>query len=749
MLIATTFLALAAAQDVPLLRSARPDATVVGVGQKLRLSVDARNTVPDQDLLWTITRDASVVHQGIGRTLEFVPRESGSYRAQVSERTSRQRLTCYFEAIQLAPPSISLPRGPRIPPGPSGAVTVPDQQPIVAGTDAPPGLRGEFISWIVTRVDGTSEQTVLTGRHGKSIEFVPGSPGRFRVTAFVGDPRSCAAPPVTVIVLQQLRIRSVARIDPARGVEISLADQDIVGREDRLRLAAESVPPVLPPDDITWQLQWPAGTRELAKGASAEAAGLELGNIELRARAGAVFSAPARLICLRARFLDRQNRELSSLPFCRWFGAFDEKGALLPTFPDQDPDRFTVEIEDPTERAAAEVTILITRENATVDGPVSQRLTRLGTKLVTRSLALVADQVDDAHPVQGVTDNAPNDPTLRGAPGGSVVVLYRGVVCARLPVGPLRSRTCWLKIHVLRDPRTGRPVIGDSEQSALAALQARLEWLNTYYAQVGIRFAVRQVTFTDGPSGLVVISGAAAGMTRSGDPGTVELTVGSQTVQMPTEPGRMPADLARDLAKKLHPNHHVDMIGYLGEGNPMHFAMMIRDASRRNVVVRTPKTLRDLRQRLTAVTVDLSDGLGLSLLSGELSMEELCLLAALKDPGDEDVNLFVVNHFIGDPARPAARSYAEKLYPAPINNCIVLTAAAMDGSDAYPMTLARHLLNILLGEELHEAAPWALNGPNPDPVRNTLNSGKRLSEAIVRALESPELLFQRTPLLKN
>lgn len=749
MLIVTALLALTVAQGDPILRSVKPDTTVVGVGQNLRLAVDAPTTVPDQDLIWTITRDDSTIHQAVGRAVDFVPRESGSYRAEVSERISRQKLTCYFEAIQLAVPTISLPRGPRIAPGGSGAVIVPNQQPIMASTDATASLRGELISWVVTRVDGTSEQTVLTGRHGKSIEFVPGSPGRFKVTAFIGSLQACASPPVTVMVLQELRVAGVARIDPAAGALIRLGDQDIVGRDDRLKLAAFSLPPGVAPDDISWELQWPGGTREFAKGGTAEGAGLELGSIELRARAGAAFSAPVRLLCLRARFVDKDARELSSLHFSRWLRAFDDQGALLPTFPDQDADRFAVEIEDPTDRAADEVTILSVRDNETVDGPITQKLTRQGTKLVTRPMALVMDQADDAHTVQGISDNAAGDPTLLGTLGGSVVVMYRGVTCARIAIGPLRSRTCWLKIHVLRDPKTGRPVIGDGEQSALAAIRARLDWLNTYYSQVGIRFAVRQVNFIDGPSGLVVISGAAAGFTRSGDPGYVELTVGTQTVQMPTEPGQRPLALANDLAQKLRPEYHVDMIGFLGEGNPMHFAMMVRDASRRNVIVRAPKTLRDLRQRLTATTVDLSDGMGLSFLSGELSMEELCLLAAVKDPSDEDVNLFVVNYFIGDPSKPAARAYPEKLYPKPINNCIILNAAAMDDSGGYPMTLARQMLFIFMGDEPQESAPWALNGPNPDPVRNTLNSGKRLSEAIVRALEAPELWFQRTPLLKN
>lgn len=184
---------------------------------------------------------------------------------------------------------------------------------------------------------------------------------------------------------------------------------------------------------------------------------------------------------------------------------------------DNDPDRFHVRIPGGVRLGLGAASVRLgTRTGGSLDlpdnTPVEVDLHPEGDDLVSPSLLLVADDIDDDYPVDGVADDAKNDRTFRIRQGGLVQVASVNLggtdypLDYRLP-GPA-ERTVEVNIVILRETVGGATVFGAgiSDVDAIAKVEAFWRIAQERYAQVGINLDY-SIVVRDPPAGVNLADG--------------------------------------------------------------------------------------------------------------------------------------------------------------------------------------------------------------------------------------------------
>jgi hypothetical protein len=174
---------------------------------------------------------------------------------------------------------------------------------------------------------------------------------------------------------------------------------------------------------------------------------------------------------------------------------------------DKDSDLFYVRIPGAASMGAISIKI------ATVDNPdtaYNDDETQIdmqveGNNLITKSMLLVSDDVDDDHQVDGVADDAKNDRTHKIQLGGKFQVKsikiggteHQADIKTPVPV----EKTVPLAVVILRESAGGPPVI------AQATVETDLRIAQERYAQVGVRLSWA-ISINDPPPGVNLTDGS-------------------------------------------------------------------------------------------------------------------------------------------------------------------------------------------------------------------------------------------------
>lgn len=174
---------------------------------------------------------------------------------------------------------------------------------------------------------------------------------------------------------------------------------------------------------------------------------------------------------------------------------------------DKDPDRFFIRV--PGGAAFGGISVKV----STSDNPVSDYnddatqidLQTDGNDAISNSMLLVADDVDDDHPVDGIADDAAGDRTHKIQLGGNFKIVEIKIgsgawqtVGGKTPV-PVEKTTS-LSVVILRQTVGGSPVISQT------AVENDLKIAQERYAQVGIKLAWT-INTDDPPNGVVLADG--------------------------------------------------------------------------------------------------------------------------------------------------------------------------------------------------------------------------------------------------
>jgi len=218
---------------------------------------------------------------------------------------------------------------------------------------------------------------------------------------------------------------------------------------------------------------------------------------------------------------------LAVAEIANWENAYNAANQVLPNFIDLDPDRLFVQVTDLDRRGTGTVRARIrtvdagaAETNPFVELDLQESANEPGVFL-SASMLLVADEIDNgeinngsaagAVPFQarGIANGALNDPLLRAAIGGQLIVEHAGAELGRFPVcDPDCMKTVPVNIVILR-------LADGTAVTTEADVRERVRRLQQSYMQCGIRFdvAIRTATAAEMPAGLIL--SAASGIDSS------------------------------------------------------------------------------------------------------------------------------------------------------------------------------------------------------------------------------------------
>ena len=209
---------------------------------------------------------------------------------------------------------------------------------------------------------------------------------------------------------------------------------------------------------------------------------------------------------VRVEILDKDKKVVSKLRV----GKMSKPGVLSGTVAspaldiEKDSDRFYIRIPDGKSFGATSIKAATVEnpDGSYNDDPTEIDLQVEGNDLITKSMLLVSDDVDDAHPVDGIADNARNDRTHKVQLGGKLQIKsihFAGAdhdVDVRTPV-PI-DKTVSFAVIILRE----RPAAsGGVPVRDPIAVEYDLTIAQERYAQVGIKLKWT-ITTADPPHGV-------------------------------------------------------------------------------------------------------------------------------------------------------------------------------------------------------------------------------------------------------
>lgn len=338
-----------------------------------------------------------------------------------------------------------------------------------------------------------------------------------------------------------------------------------------------------------------------------------------------------------------------------------------------DIDDLRVELWAPGERTAPRVKIESVGTRGSVelhDGALRGRLAEVTTERPGETAAwrtgfirLVSDDIDQNAPgVQGQT--------LRVGMRDRVRAVWKrdgtaGEVSTDLRVmrpgneeGRWAARAARWNVRVLRDRPLavgGRPVVGNTDEGAVAIGRRQVSISNEIYLQCGITWgepAMTSVEVVDPPSGAMVSFGDDDGMTAEG--GTLRARVNGRVITVTSRAGWRTVDTAMAFARA------VDSAGFRTEttvnprteyGAGESVDVLVRDRTGRLATVTAVEAngalSTDRRQRVSLGVVDLSNGLEefRNLNSASGTLEERTIVKGLADGDPATIDLFVINRF--------------------------------------------------------------------------------------------------------
>jgi hypothetical protein len=215
-------------------------------------------------------------------------------------------------------------------------------------------------------------------------------------------------------------------------------------------------------------------------------------------------------------FLGESRNEVKNLRVGKWKNAFNAGPTVKGNFIDLDPDRFLVQVNDPSKKGAGIVSIQLSTDSdgeAYDDDATEIELAEDPPDsgiFISTNLLLVSDDVDDDYSNPNVVaDDTQNDRTHKVSLGGKVKVQYAStaaVVCEKET-----SVTVAGIVHIIpiifRDKAQvsgGVPVIASSQvEDFLAIAKER-------YAQVGVSISWATPTIHDPPTGVDLTDGLTA-----------------------------------------------------------------------------------------------------------------------------------------------------------------------------------------------------------------------------------------------
>jgi hypothetical protein len=211
---------------------------------------------------------------------------------------------------------------------------------------------------------------------------------------------------------------------------------------------------------------------------------------------------------LPVEILDKDKKAVSNLKVGKMAetGVLSGSGSSAALDIDKDSDRFYVRIPGAASMGAVSIKV------ATVENPEASynddeteiNLQVEGSDLISKSMLLVSDDVDDDHPVDGVADDAKNDRTHKVQLGGKFQVKSVKIAGTehqtdiKTPV-PLK-KTVNFSVVILRQTVGGSPVV------AQPAVESDLRIAQERYAQVGIKLTW-SISIADPPAGVDLTDG--------------------------------------------------------------------------------------------------------------------------------------------------------------------------------------------------------------------------------------------------
>jgi len=180
---------------------------------------------------------------------------------------------------------------------------------------------------------------------------------------------------------------------------------------------------------------------------------------------------------------------------------------------EKDSDMFKVRIQGAANMAGTGPNTISSIILATVENPDpgyddSEREMELqvsGNDLITSEMLLVSDDVDNVVPINGITNKAKNDPTLKIQLGGKVQITKLNLggtehyMDIKVPLAP--AKKVEVDIVIIRDMATGNPVI------PIVTVLDYWQIAKERYAQVGVEVVVKSVNIKDPPNGMDISDG--------------------------------------------------------------------------------------------------------------------------------------------------------------------------------------------------------------------------------------------------
>lgn len=219
---------------------------------------------------------------------------------------------------------------------------------------------------------------------------------------------------------------------------------------------------------------------------------------------------------LPVEILDKDKKRVAELKVAKMAetGVLSGSGSSATLDISKDSDRFYIRIPSAASIGTASVTV------ATVENPDSNyndAATEIdfqveGSDLITKSLLLVADDVDDGHQVDNIADNAKNDRTFKVQLGGKFKV--ESVKIGSGANGLSHQLNLKMPVPVKKTVDVRGVILRDKAQSAggvpivsVASVNGFWKIAQERYAQVGVKVNVVSVEVKDPPSGVDLTDG--------------------------------------------------------------------------------------------------------------------------------------------------------------------------------------------------------------------------------------------------
>ncbi len=577
------------------------------------------------------------------------------------------------------------------------------------------------------RVHWEGASTALEG-----IEFTLASPpkGRYEIwpVVKVGElPPQRASQPMVFDVIE-LRI-----VPPVTGPLVA-------GTPIEFRV--EATPPLERPAAYEWTVASPDGSWSLTTaGPSANLRLARAGRHRIDVRNGSVNSSPLEVVTYAVSLIGEDGNPAREIGLALFENAFDARGIITSDWVEHAPEALRIRLEDPAAGPAPSATVATFRADGT---PLNPSVSYPLPGGASRKIVFVADPTDDGFGVEGIVDDAPNDPTILATVGGRVEIHYRGIMVLSVPIGPAWIKEIPVRIFVLREGRGA--LLPPSEMER--ALDRRLEQANRIWMPFWLRFTRAALEIVDSPRNLLLIADRAAGVDERGRPARSGIIVNGASYLLRPSPAEersamTPAVTAQILARTLGEPWRLDVVGRQFATDSEALVVRLARVDSAPVTIEALDRGRDISQLLTPLVADVSNGCQIAPRAPTLSIDEIGILLGLKKDMPAGIDLFVVEEIWAGLELPTFKAYPEGIFSPYLAHSALVSWALLDGTGKFPYGLARIFGEIFLPPGFRPADPHSLFAEplSEDPAVETnkrvgSKSGAKISErARRRAVE--------------